>query len=144
MRARRAIQTAGALLACCVISLQAAQGGRLAAQQASERPAVYQLADAFTNSSAARNIVLYTWEETRVLEYLRTPIVHRRIESYNYFIADIKANPKATILLTDHVLKGFEAQVGSLQGKVRQVAYYQSQSMFDPVYNQITVYEWLR
>ena len=147
LRTRRALQVAGALLAACVVTLQAIQGGRLAAQQASERPAVYQLADAFRSQAAggkAGSVVLYTWEETRVLDYLHTPVLQRRIETYNYFIADIKANPAATILLTDHVLRGFEMQVGSLQAKVKPVAHYESQSLFDPVYNQITVYEWKR
>ncbi|MFC5647748.1 ArnT family glycosyltransferase [Paenibacillus solisilvae] len=144
LRSRRALQTAGAILAAGIITLQAAQGGLLAAQQASQRPAVYQLAGALQSAPAPGSTVLYTWEETRVLEYLHTPIPSRRIETYNYFIADIQANPDATILLTDHVLKGFEAQVGPLQAKVREVAHYRSQSLFDPVYHDITVYEWIR
>ena len=146
-RALRIRRDCKSLRRACVVTLQAIQGGRLAAQQASQRPAVYQLADAFRSQAAggkAGSVVLYTWEETRVLDYLHTPVLQRRIETYNYFIADIKANPAATILLTDHVLRGFEMQVGSLQAKVKPVAHYESQSLFDPVYNQITVYEWKR
>jgi hypothetical protein len=135
------------LLAACVIALQSMQGSVLAARQADEPPAVYQLAAMLSKeygAGDANRAVVYTWEETRVLEYLHTPVASRQILTYSYFIADVKANPTATILITDHVLNGFEAQVGSLRSKVKAVAFFRSEALFDPVYHDITLYEWIR
>lgn len=143
---RRALGTAGALIAAGAIALQAARGSGLVARQAAEPPAVYQLAQGLRELAAAnpnKRFVVYTYEETRVLDYLRTPVANRRIETYDYFIADVRADPSATILLTDHVLQGFEAQVGSLRNKVRRIATYSSEPLFEPVYNDISVYEWV-
>ncbi|QYR22063.1 nucleoporin-interacting protein [Paenibacillus sp. sptzw28] len=147
VRVRRALQAAGLVLAACVIAFQSAQGGALAIRQADEPPAVYQLAAMLSKEYGAddtNRAVVYTWEETRVLEYLHTPVANRQILTYSYFIADVKANPAATILLTDHVLNGFEAQVGSLRSKVKAVASFRSEALFDPVYHDITLYEWIR
>jgi hypothetical protein len=146
-RVRRALQAAGLLLAACVIAVQSMQGSVLAARQADEPPAVYQLAAMLSKeygAGDANRAVVYTWEETRVLEYLHTPVASRQILTYSYFIADVKANPTGTILITDHVLNGFEAQVGSLRSKVKAVASFRSEALFDPVYHDITLYEWIR
>ncbi len=144
-RIRRALRTAGALCAACCLALQAAQGSELVARQADELPAVYQLERGLRQMAAdqpARRLVVYTWEETRVLQYLHSPVTNRQIETYSYFMADVQADPQATILLTDHVLKGFEAQVGSLRDCVKPIAEYRSEALFEPVYNDITLYEW--
>ncbi len=143
---RRALPAAGALLAAGVIALQAAVGGALIARQASELPAVYQLDQGLrklAREKPGERFVLYTWEETRVLQYLRAPVTNRRIETYGYFLADVQADPEATILLTDHVLRGFEAQIGPLRKQVEPVARYRSEGLFEPVYNDITVYKWI-
>ncbi|NBD26765.1 ArnT family glycosyltransferase [Paenibacillus glycinis] len=145
-RIRRALRTAGALIAAGVVALQAARGGALVARQADEPPAVYQLGQGLRELAAAHpdnRFVVYTYEETRVLDYLHVPVSNRRIETYDYFIADVQADPGATILLTDHVLKGFEAQVGSLAGQVKPIAAYDSDPLFDPVYGHIALYEWV-
>ncbi|QHT63493.1 hypothetical protein GXP70_28430 [Paenibacillus lycopersici] len=145
-RIRRALRAAGAGLAAGVIALQAARGGGLVARQASEPPAVYQLADGLRELAAAHphnRFVVYTWEETRVLDYVRVPVTSRRIETYSYFIADVRADPGATVLLTDHVLKGFEAQAGSLADRVKPIAAYSGDPLFEPVYHDIALYEWI-
>ncbi|AZN38575.1 glycosyltransferase family protein [Paenibacillus albus] len=145
-RIRRVLQAAGVLCAACVIALQATAGSALVARQAEETPAVYQLAQGLrqlADSHSDQRFVVYTWEEMRVLQYLHCPVTNRRIETYAYFLADVQADPKAEILLTDHVLQGFEAQVGSLRDKVQPIAVYRSDPLFEPVYNEITLYRWI-
>ncbi|WP_165822637.1 glycosyltransferase family 39 protein [Paenibacillus montanisoli] len=145
-RMRRALPAAGALLAAGMVALQAAVGGALIARQASELPAVYQLEQGLRELAKAKpeeRFVVYTWEETRVLQYLHSPVTNRRIETYGYFLSDVQADPSATILLTDHVLRGFEAQVGPLREQVQPVARYRSDGRFEPVYNDITLYKWI-
>nr|WP_275589170.1 glycosyltransferase family 39 protein [Paenibacillus sacheonensis] len=144
-RMRCALRFAGALAAAGVIALQAAQGGGLVAKQADELPAVYQLDQGLRQMAAEkpdRRMVVYDWEETRVLQYLHTPVTNRRIETYAYFLADVQADPGATILLTDHVLRGFEEQAGPLADHVEPIAVYRSNSLFEPVYDRITLYRW--
>ncbi|MBP3967387.1 hypothetical protein I8J30_32475, partial [Paenibacillus sp. DLE-14] len=146
LRVRRGLAAAAALLAACIIALQAVVGGSLVARQAQELPAVYQLEQGLrqlAGDNPASRFVVYTWEEMRVLQYLHSPVTNRRIETYDYFIADVQADPEATILLTDHVLKGFEAQVGSLRDCVQPVAVYRSEELFEPVYNEIRLYKWI-
>ncbi|SFT25380.1 glycosyltransferase family 39 protein [Paenibacillus sp. BC26] len=146
LRVRRALAAAVALLAACIIALQASVGGSLVARQAQELPAVYQLEQGvrqLASDNPSSRFVVYTWEEMRVLQFLHSPVTNRRIETYDYFIADVKADPEATILLTDHVLKGFEAQVGSLEKYVQPIAVYRSEALFEPVYNEIIVYKWI-
>lgn len=145
-RIRRAVQAAAALCAACVIALQAVAGSALVARQAEETPAVYQLEQGLRQLAAShtdRRFVVYTWEEMRVLQYLHSPVTNRRIETFSYFLADVQADPTAEILLTDHVLTGFEAQGGSLRDKVQPVAVYRSDPLYDPVYNEITLYKWI-
>ncbi|SEN62165.1 hypothetical protein [Paenibacillus sp. OV219] len=145
-RIRRGLQAAGALCAACVIALQAVAGSALVARQAEEAPAVYQLEQGLRQLAASHTdhrFVVYTWEEMRVLQYLHCPVTNRRIETYSYFLADVQADPTAEILLTDHVLQGFEAQVGSLRDKVQPIAVYRSDPLFEPVYNEITLYRWI-
>ncbi|REE91452.1 dolichyl-phosphate-mannose-protein mannosyltransferase [Paenibacillus taihuensis] len=145
-RIRRAVQAAAALCAACVIALQAAAGSALVERQAVETPAVYQLDQGLRQLAAShtdRRFVVYTWEEMRVLQYLHCPVTNRRIETYSYFLADVQADQGAEILLTDHVLQGFEAQVGPLRDKVEPLAVYRSDPLFEPVYNAITLYKWI-
>ncbi len=144
-RIRRALRGAGGLLAACVIALQAGRGASLVSRQAAERPAVYQLADALremAQQNGGRRIVVYTWEEDRVLDYLRTPVEARQILTYDYFRANTKADGDALILLTDHVLGGFEAQAGPLRDHVKPIRTFRSDPLFEPVYADITLYEW--
>ncbi|MBW7459982.1 nucleoporin-interacting protein, partial [Paenibacillus sepulcri] len=134
--------------AASIIVLQTVQGSTLLKRQSEEQPAVYQLAAALdgmqSHPGTKNRAVVYTWEESRVLDYLHTGVSHRQILTYSYFLADVKANPEAEILLTDHVLSGFEAQAGPLRDKVRLAASFHSEALFDPVYHDIQLYEWIR
>jgi hypothetical protein len=119
---------------------QLVYGAGLLRKQAEELPAVYQLHDYV--SSLKPPIVLYTWEETRVLQYLQADYENRRIQTFNYFKAIASANPGKRVLLTDHVLHGFELQDPRVLSQVTPIAEFKSNGLFDPVYANITLYEW--
>ncbi|RAK21330.1 hypothetical protein B0I26_103288 [Anoxybacillus vitaminiphilus] len=109
--------------------------------QATHLPATYQLTYDLQKVDAP--FVVYTWEETRVMEYLDADFIHKRVLHFDVFLQD-KANYKhATIYLTDHVVKGFATQGISLEGHLRKVKTYQSSTLADPVYGEITLYEWI-
>ncbi|MDN3018794.1 hypothetical protein PH210_21635 [Paenibacillus sp. BSR1-1] len=108
--------------------------------EATESPAIYKM-NAYLEK-IDEPIVLYTWEETRVLQYLHAPYTHKRIETYEFFLSDLKYYHGKTILLTDKVVKGFRAQGVSLDGKITKVSSFQSNELFDPVYHDITLYKW--
>jgi hypothetical protein len=67
---------------------------------------------------------------------------HRRIYTFGYFKALADAGTSGKILLTDHVLRGFEQQGVSVEDHVRKVAEFKSDARFDPVYSDIILYEW--
>lgn len=110
-------------------------------EQANSRPAVYQMNDYILKKDEP--VVLYTWEETRVLNYLNVPYSHKRIETYQLFHYDATYYHNRTILLTDKVVKGFKSQGVHLEGKIKKVATFQSNDIFDPVYNHISLYKWI-
>lgn len=105
-----------------------------------EIPAVYQLADVLSNETD--DIIIYTWEETRVFEYLQVPFSHKKIQTYETFLQDIKAQKGKRILLTDHVVKGFIAQGASIKDQIKMIGSFRSTPLYEPVYNQIVLYEW--
>lgn len=132
-------RSAAAFLAV-LAAIQMWNGAELAKRQATELPATYQLAHAL--SVRQDEFIVYTWEETRVLQYLHAAFPHQRIWTYPLFLEQVNANPGRTVLLTNQVLKGFEAQAGDLSRKVRTIAEFDSDPMFDPVYHHIILYEW--
>lgn len=140
----RTQKLAAALYAALVV-LIAAQwlyGAPLHKHQAVEEPAVHQLhryVDAMQQP-----LILFTWEETRLLQYVGATYEHRRIYTYGYFQAVADADPHRTVLLTDHVLKGFEQQGKSVGEHVRKLAEFHSDLRFEPVYGDIALYEWIR
>jgi hypothetical protein len=128
------------LLLVALISAQMASGAKLLQRQAAEDPAVYQLHRYV--SALKEPFVLYTWEETRVLQYLGADYNHQRIFTYEYFKATAGASPGQRVLITDHVLQGFEQQGQQMRAHVKPIAEFHSDPLFDPVYANITLYEW--
>jgi hypothetical protein len=127
--------------ALTVFIIQVIVGSIHVYEQATHLPATYQLTYDLQKVDAP--FVVYTWEETRVMEYLDADFIHKRVLHFDVFLQD-KANYKhATIYLTDHVVKGFAAQGVSLKGNLRKVKTYQSSTLADPVYGEITLYEWI-
>jgi hypothetical protein len=141
----RARGTLPLILILLLTATQSWNGAMLSKQQTLEEPAVHQLAKYLTLEAGRSNaFILYTWEETRVLGYAKVGFSHTRIQTFALFQEQLRANPEGKVYITDHVLSGFERQVGSLQHKVKQAASFHSSELFDPVYHQIELYEWIR
>jgi len=128
--------------ALLLLAAQTTEAARLVALQDSQRPAVYRLAD-YAKARMPADAVLYTWEEERVLYYLRRDIQTRPIYTYAYFLADLQAAPDRRIWLTGAVLEGFRRQ-GAPTDHARLLARFSSDGRLDPVYGNISLYEWVR
>ncbi|KFZ42447.1 nucleoporin-interacting protein [Anoxybacillus flavithermus] len=108
--------------------------------QATRLPATYQLAYDFEQKE--KPFIIFTWEETRVFEYLRVAFPHARVFSFDVFQREKAAFPHAKVYVTDHVVKGFQAQGINVRPYIHQVRTYESSLLSDPIYGRITVYEW--
>ncbi len=128
-------------LAAAVVLLQSAIGIGLLREQAKTLPAVYQLADDLRDKR--QPFVVYTWEETRVLDYLNVPFPHKDVLHFSFFLQDKENYRHAAIYMTNHVVQGFEAQGIDVSRHVRKVKTYRSSLLADPVYGTITLYEWV-
>ncbi|MBI0577108.1 hypothetical protein IEC97_07025 [Neobacillus cucumis] len=124
-----------------ILLFQVNRDVKLLKVQASEKPAVYQMNDYIQHLN--ESVILYTWEETRVLQYLQAPYFHKRIETYQWFKLDAKYYHGKTVLLTDKVVEGFKAQGVDLDGKIKKLKTFHSNELFDPVYHDITLYKWI-
>ncbi|BDG46246.1 hypothetical protein PspKH34_08070 [Parageobacillus sp. KH3-4] len=128
-------------IAVAVLAVQFVTGTWHLREQALQLPATYQLA--YDLQKSKEKFVLYTWEETRVLQYLDVDFPHKDVLHFSFFLQD-KANYRhVKIYMTDHVVKGFQKQGVSLSRHVRKVKTYRSSTLSDPVYGNITLYEWL-
>ncbi|MFC0187961.1 nucleoporin-interacting protein [Fictibacillus aquaticus] len=127
------------LLAIFLI-LQAANGFYLLKEARTVRPAVYQLEDYISKSGEPS--VLYTWEETRMLQYTRAPFTHKRIETFAFFKEDEQNYSGYTVYLTGKALRGFELQGAATKDCAKKVKTFESSHLVDPVYSSISLYEW--
>ena len=111
-------------------------------EQATQLPASYQLAQ--YTQQMDQNSILYTWEETRVLDYLNVSMPHKEIVTYEVFLHDLTYYENSQIYLTNKVVEGFIKQGIDLSGKIKKVKIFQSNPIYDPVYHKITLYEWIQ
>lgn len=124
--------------------LMAAQfftGMMLTKEQATGIPATYELTEHL--SKVGGPVLIYTWEETRVMEYLQAPYEHKRIFTYELFREDIQINKDKQIFLTDRVVEGFKQQGYDVSNHIQEVKEFSSNPLFDPVYHHITLYKWV-
>ncbi|WP_071460310.1 glycosyltransferase family 39 protein [Bacillus massilinigeriensis] len=128
------------LLVVCLILSQSVAAVSLIKQQSAEIPAVYALSHYIEKMEEP--LIVYTWEETRVMEYLDMPYLHKRVYTYDVFLQDSAYYSTKEIYLTDSVVEGFRQQGIDLSGKVEKVAQFDSNSLFDPVYHSIILYKW--
>jgi hypothetical protein len=128
------------ILVSSLLVIQTIEGIEIVNRQVEERPAVYQLIDYL--DQIEEPFIIYTWEETRVMEYTDVSFEHKRLFTYELYKSDIEINKNKRILLTGRILKGFERQGVDLTGKVKRVKEFQSDPLFDPVYSAIVLYEW--
>ncbi|WP_226577678.1 nucleoporin-interacting protein [Halobacillus litoralis] len=135
---RAKVYIIGVCLSLVIVQTWVGQG--LAEEKAENPPAVYQLTQYISELNGQK--VVYTWEESRVMSYLQVDYTHKKILTYDYFQSELSYNKDKRVLLTDHVVKGFENQGYDLQGRVRKIAEFSSSNLFDPVYGKIELYEW--
>ncbi|CAM3946068.1 Glycosyltransferase RgtA/B/C/D-like domain-containing protein [Mesobacillus thioparans] len=126
-------------LALALIIAQAIVSSSYVQEQAESSPAVYQLANYLEEQP---DVVLYTWEETRVLQFLGMPYPHKRIYTYKIFLHDQGLYEGKTIYVTNSVIDGFRSQGVEPGGKLEEVRTFSSNEIFDPVYHEIVLYKW--
>jgi hypothetical protein len=123
-----------------IICIQAFNGYGFVKEKTMELPATYQLTNYLKEYKEP--FVVYTWEEARIMEYLEAEFPYERLQSYDYFASNIQQRGSKKILVTDHVLKGFEQQGIHVTPHIKKLKTFQSNPLFDPVYHTITLYEW--
>ncbi|MCA1031971.1 nucleoporin-interacting protein [Bacillus timonensis] len=128
------------LLIGIVVVVQLFLGTKLIREQAESLPATYQLAHYLQLQKD--NIIVYTWEETRVFEYLQMDFKHKRVLTYDYFLQDLSYNKHDTIFITNKVVQGFEEQGIDTSNHIEKIETFSSNPLFDPIYSQITLYKW--
>ncbi|WP_274855450.1 hypothetical protein [Bacillus methanolicus] len=128
------------LLCIFILCLQCFNAASLIKEQATHKPAIYKTAE-FLNHYK-NPFIVYTWEETRVFDYLNVPFSHKRVQTYNIFVHDAGYYSDKEILLTDKVVQGFKQQGVDVENNIVKVQHFQSNELFDPVYNEITLYKW--
>ncbi len=128
-----------------LITSQAAMGIVIVKQQSEQVSAVHQLAIYLEQMQAESDepIMVYTWEETRVLEYLQVQFDHKRIYTYPFFLDETRALKPRRIFITGQALDGFILQGAKVGSQTKLVDNFLSDSRFDPVYAEIRLYEWI-
>jgi hypothetical protein len=137
---KRKVTASFTILLVAILSVQFVQATILIKDQAVKKPVIYQLAHYVTESHHSG--IVYTWEETRVLRYLNVPFLHKKILTYQYFLHDASYYADRDILLTDKVVAGFKQQGINIEDEIEKVEEFHSESLFDPVYHDITLYQW--
>ncbi|MYL34750.1 hypothetical protein GLW08_02810 [Pontibacillus yanchengensis] len=128
------------IISIFLIFSQTWRGHILVTEKTENPPAVYQLTSYL--SQVDKPFTVYTWEESRVMEYLDVDYSHKKIFTYEYFQTDLSYKENKRILLTDQVVDGFEMQGYEIQDNIKKVAEFHSNELFDPVYGDIYLYEW--
>jgi hypothetical protein len=136
--ARRAVfaATIGAMLAT-----QLLVGVRLLAVAHAETPAVVAL-HRYAASSLEAPFQLLAWEETRVLQVLGAEYPHKRVYTFALAEEERRARPDRKTYVTNKVVEGFAAQGVDVDSMFVPVATFASNAIVDPVYHEITLYEW--
>ncbi|EIJ79186.1 hypothetical protein PB1_16554 [Bacillus methanolicus PB1] len=129
-----------ALLCMFILCCQCFLAASLIKEQATLKPAIYKTAK-FLNHYK-NPFIVYTWEETRVFDYLNVPFSHKRVQTYNVFVHDAGYYSDKEILLTDKVVQGFKQQGIDVEDNIVKVQHFQSNELFDPIYSEITLFKW--
>lgn len=87
-------------------------------------------------------LMVYTWEETRVMEYTNVSFNHDRVYTYATFLSQLPYYEDRRIFLTGEVVNGFSAQGAPIHDSIQKVKPFYSSQMYDPVYHKIVLYEY--
>ncbi|MGJ7920498.1 hypothetical protein [Neobacillus sp. LXY-4] len=127
-------------LSIVILIVQTGYSTMLIKEQATKTPAVHQAGEFL--SKLEDPFIVYTWEETRVFQYLDVPFLHKRIQTYEVFKQDISNYSDHTVLLTDKVVAGFRQQGIKVDKQIEKIEEFHSNELFDPIYNEVTIYRW--
>jgi hypothetical protein len=86
--------------------------------------------------------LLYTWEETRTLQYLGAEYAHKRVYTYALAEEERRVRPDRRVYVTSKVVEGFERQGVDVESTFRPVASFTSNGIIEPVYAEVVLYEW--
>ncbi|MFK3958205.1 hypothetical protein [Guptibacillus hwajinpoensis] len=111
-------------------------------KEANDPAAVYQLMNYVEQINEP--VIVYTWEETRVMSYNKVSFEHEQIYTYSTFLSDLQYYHKHRVFLTGQVLDGFKKQKISMDSQIKKVKEFHSSTLYDPVYHDIVLYEFLR
>jgi len=143
----RAFRGAGvrrAVFAAAVLAALAAQlfaGVRLLHVAHTETPAVVAL-HRYAAERLEAPFQLLTWEETRVLQYLGAEYPHKRVYTFALAEEERRARPDRRTYVTSKAVEGFAAQGVDVASLFAPVATFASNAIVEPVYHEITLYEW--
>lgn len=130
----------GIILLILFLIIQSITTTLLLKEQSTSLPPTYQMEKFLEEKKVP--LIVYTWEETRVLQYLNASFPHKRVQTYDVFQHDSRYYKDYEIFITDKVLIGFKNQGIHLENQVEKVAEFQANPLFDPVYDRITLYKW--
>lgn len=131
------------MLLLCFLFVQLYNGYQLGNKAVRQQPATYQMIHYLNKLDS--DLVIYTWEETRIMDYLDVSFNHKRIWTIENFKRDLLFIGNQRVFITNHVLKGFKKQgQNELQGgRLIPIKTFHSPKIIDPVYHTITLYEWI-
>ncbi|WP_064092550.1 hypothetical protein [Rossellomorea aquimaris] len=130
------------ILLSCLLFSQVFLTSKLLYVNKSEVPASYQLTHYL--EKVEKPFIVYTWEETRVMEYLSAPFSHKKVQSYEVFLLDSRYYHNRDIYLTNKVVEGFRAQGVSIDEHLKVEKDFRSNDLVDPIYHDITLYKWVK
>jgi hypothetical protein len=127
-----------------VIVFQIILGQGIMKEQEETVPATYQLATYLESLNERETFVVFTWEETRVMQFLGVSYPHERLWTHELFQQRIQDYSQHKIYVTNHLLEGFKQQGIDLENKLEKEAEFFYNDLFEPGYEHIILYEWKR
>ncbi|MCF6095134.1 glycosyltransferase family 39 protein [Microaerobacter geothermalis] len=118
------------------------QGLSLSYEYRTTIPPMVQLADYLNQRYVKQNMLIFTWEEERVIDFYFPEIKTEKVQSVSYFKQTVlNYGKQEELLVTNSVLNGFKEQGYDLYPLFNEVAVFQGNSLLYPNYNQIVLYE---
>jgi hypothetical protein len=106
---------------------------------------VHKMSNAVSNYYFRGNILVYTWEEKRILDYYNSQAETIRLQSYDVFLASLREQADAydTIMITNSVVNGFirRNEGEPLLPYLKELNRWRGSRLIDPVYYDLVLYE---
>jgi len=110
------------------------------AGQGKQPAATAQLADHLAARADAAELLVFTYEEERVIRYLHPEVRTLRLRQFADLRTELLNRPTLPqVVLTDSVLNGLDHQ--GVRAFVEETARFRGSPWLDPVYHDITLYE---